>query len=147
MPLLHDSAFRTDLCARVEAVRPDAQRRWGTMELDQMFWHLNAGLALALGEIAFEPEDNVLTRVLLKRVVLYGPWPKGRIQTLKEITATARYGVEAERRRLLELMEAFAARDLTMQWHHHPLFGRMSGSEQSHLNARHIDYHLRQFGA
>jgi hypothetical protein len=33
-----------------------------------------------------------------------------------------------------------------MPWPRHPLFGVMSGRENSHLQARHIDFHLRQFG-
>lgn len=146
MPLLHDPAVRMGLCTRIEALRPDAQRCWGTMEIDQMLWHLNSSLVLALGEISCEPQDNLITRTLLKRVVLYGPWPKGRVPTLREITATARYNVEAERQRLLELIESFTARDLTARWPRHPKFGALSGSEQSHLNARHVDYHLQQFG-
>lgn len=146
MPLLHDPAVRTGLCARIKVLRPDARRRWGKMDVDQMFWHLNSSLALTLGEIPCEPEDNFLTRHVLKRVVLYGPWPKGRIETLKEVRATERYDAEAERQRLLELVETFAARDLTVQWPRHPLFGQVRGPEVSHLHARHIDHHLQQFG-
>jgi hypothetical protein len=91
MPLLHEPAVRDDLYARVEALSPDARRRWGIMEVDQMLWHLNSGLELSLGGISCEPQDNFFTRNVVKRAVLYGPWPKGRVATLKELTAMARY--------------------------------------------------------
>lgn len=113
-----------------------------------MFWHVSSGLEVALGTLSCEPgQDSIFTRTVLKRMVLYGPWPKGRIDTLKEITATDRYDTEAERQRLLELVEAFATRELEGPWPGHPLFGRMRGREQSHLHGRHLDYHLQQFGS
>jgi hypothetical protein len=34
--ILHDSAVLADLKRRLDALRPDAPRRWGTMSVDQM---------------------------------------------------------------------------------------------------------------
>lgn len=47
MPLLHDPAVRKTMEARLTAIRPDSQRQWGSMSVDQMLWHVNQFLAFA----------------------------------------------------------------------------------------------------
>jgi len=42
--LLHDPAVRDAIRARVEALRPDAPRKFGKMSIDQMLWHVNQAL-------------------------------------------------------------------------------------------------------
>ena len=44
MPMLHDSSFRESVQSRLKALRPDAERRWGKMTVDQMLWHVNSAL-------------------------------------------------------------------------------------------------------
>src|SRR5688500_12483390 len=50
MRTLHDPAVRRSLEARLDALRPDAPRRWGKMTPDQMLWHVNQYLPSATGE-------------------------------------------------------------------------------------------------
>jgi len=52
MPMLHDPATRRSLEARLEALRPDAPPKWGSMTPDQMLWHLNQFLTFALRYVA-----------------------------------------------------------------------------------------------
>jgi hypothetical protein len=58
-----------------------------------------------------------------------------------------RYDLEVERARCLALIDEFAARPLAGEWPYHFTFGRISGAETSRLQAKHLDHHLRQFGA
>ena len=37
--------------AAVEALRPDAARRWGKMSVSQMLWHVNEAMEGALGRM------------------------------------------------------------------------------------------------
>jgi hypothetical protein len=36
--------------------------------------------------------------------------------------------------------------ELHSDWPHHPVFGRMTGEQVSHLHAKHLNHHLTQFG-
>lgn len=144
--LLHDPAVRLGLRARAQALRPESPRTWGSLSVDQMLWHVNTSLQLALGERSSEPVDNVLTRSIVRWLVFHAPWPKGGAPTLQEMIAQEHYDFSAERERLFDLMERVAAKPLTDTWPRHAAFGAMRGAEWSRLQFRHIDHHLRQFG-
>lgn len=49
--------------------------------------------------------------------------------------------------RCTQALERFATREPTGAWPAHPLFGALSGSDWGVLVYRHMDPHLRQFGA
>jgi LPS sulfotransferase NodH len=56
--------------------------------------------------------------------------------------------LEAERRRLLDLVERFAAAGPAgCTTHPHSFFGRLTPREWAVLMYKHLDHHLRQFGA
>ena len=50
MPMLHDPAVRSSIEARLNSIRSDSPRQWGSMTVDQMLWHVNQFLAGAMGE-------------------------------------------------------------------------------------------------
>jgi hypothetical protein len=147
MRTLHDPIVRSALCARVDGIRSDAERRWGTMSLDQMLWHLNTGLRSALCQIDCAPTDTVLSRTVTKWIALFGPWPKARVPTNRELVARERYDIGEESEALKRLVEDVGRRDLEAAWPRHSVFGPMTGWQWSRLEFRHVDYHLKQFGA
>jgi len=54
----------------------------------------------------------------------------------------------AERTRLVELINRFVARgEIAAGKETHPFFGKMTGQEWGELMYKHLDHHLRQFGA
>lgn len=147
MQTLHDDGVRASLEQRFRALRPDAHRRWGRMTVDQMLWHVSAGLAVALGRMPAGKERRPpLPPAVIRFLVLYLPWPKGA-PTLKAIVASGeRHDFDAERARCLELMSDFARKPMESTWAPHPVFGEVSGRFVSRLQAKHLDHHLRQFG-
>ncbi len=146
MPLLHDAAARTQIRSRLEGLRPEAPHRWGQMTVDQMLWHVNSSLEVALGRKTAATMRMPLPRAVLRFVVLYMPWPRGA-PTMPEIVASGRRDFEAERGRCLALIDEFARRDIDAAWPVHPILGPMHGRAHSRLQAKHVDHHLRQFGA
>lgn len=146
MTILHDRAVRAEVVGRIAALAPASPRRWGRMSVDQMLWHVNQGFLAALGELRTEPARVPLPRGLIKAMALNLPWPKG-VPTAPEYLATGEYDFEEQRQRTLQLVDAFAARDLGEAWPAHAGFGRMSGPDWSRLMYRHTDHHLRQFSA
>jgi hypothetical protein len=145
-PLLHDTTTRDAIRARVKKISPTCTRQWGKMTPDQMLWHVNQGMAEALGQVRFSAFKAPLPPPLLKFMALRFPWPKGAPTSPDLLADGKRPNLEAERARCLDLLEAFAAKNLADQWARSTAFGKMSGKDWSLLHAKHMDHHLRQFG-
>jgi hypothetical protein len=147
MAMLHDAAVRESLLARMKSLRADTPRHWGSMSIDQMCWHLADGLEMALGK---RPYGTVklppLPKSVIKFAVLNLPWPRGA-PTIDTLRATSRHDFEAERSRCLRLLDEMGRRDLAATWPAHPAFGAVDGTFHSRLQAKHVEHHLRQFGA
>jgi hypothetical protein len=151
MRTVHDAANRANLKRRLGALEPDTPRRWGTMSVDQMLWHVNTALRAAVGEVPWlaageAPRRPPLPKGVLKFLVFNMPWPKGA-RTLRTFVASDHYDFVTEQTRCLRLVEQLAAKPLDDQWPAHPLLGAMNGVEMSRLQAKHLDHHLKQFGA
>ena len=145
MPTVHDATYRAALQSRLRALKPDSPRRWGKMSPDQMLWHLNVGLSVALGETTIPDQRPPLPRPLMKFLVLNLPWVKGA-PTSPIFVARSSYDFEGERARCLQLLGRLASLPLDAPPVMHPIFGRMSGTDTSRLHAKHLDHHLKQFG-
>jgi Protein of unknown function (DUF1569) len=146
MASIHDSEYCSALRARVDKLESTSQRQWGEMSVDQMLWHLNSAMSLGLGKLRAAPMKSAIPLALMRPIVLYLPWPKGRAQTVPELLATGTYDFNAERVRFHALIEEFALKPLHFNWLDHPMFGHLSGPAWSRLAAKHTDHHLRQFG-
>ena len=145
MAVLHDRAVRHEIEQRVRSLRSDSRGRWGKMAVDQMLWHCNQALDMALGDFTPPASRKPLPGVVLKFLVLRLPWMKGA-PTHPAIVAKATYDFTEQQARCLELIEAMASKPIDGAWPHHPTFGHMRGAEVSQLMAKHLDHHLRQFG-
>ena len=145
MPMLHDADDRGAILNRIRALRPDSERRWGKMTIDQMLWHVNEALAGALGKISLPPEKAPLPRPIMKFLVINLPWPKG-VPTSAPYKARATHDFEGERARCLRLIDELAAKPLESEWPDSPILGRMSGRDHTRMQAKHLNHHLTQFG-
>lgn len=146
MKIIHNADARADLVRRVRSLTPESQRRWGRMSVDQMLWHVNGMLRIAIGELPFVPSENLFTRTVIRFFALNMPWPKGRAPTAPEVRASGKYDLAQEQVLLYELLNRFASRELHSEWPRHPAFGAMTGHDWSRLEHKHVDHHLRQFG-
>ena len=145
MRALHDASYRSALVQRIQGLRPDSAAHWGKMTVDQMLWHVNQGMGLALGEVTIEPMRLPIPGRMLKFMIVNLPWGKGA-RTHPAFVAQRRYEFENERARCLALIDRISTRALDGSWPVHPLFGTMKGSEISRLHAKHLNHHLTQFG-
>jgi Protein of unknown function (DUF1569) len=141
-----EQAARDELRRRMEQVRADSPRKWGKMNAGQMLAHLNASLAMGLGELEVAPKRtpiaNPLGRWLLINVL---PWPQGT-PTAPELLATPPAEWDADLARFRDLLERTGSRPQAGEWPRHPAFGAMSGKQWGALAYKHVDHHLRQFG-
>jgi hypothetical protein len=146
MPTLHDPTFHSSVRNRLETLVPDAPRQWGKMNISQMLWHISEALEMSLGRREILPEPASMPRPILRFVVLNAPWPKGA-PTLRPLRAVGKYDFVLEKARALRLVDEMASRELAGRWPDQPRLGKMSGADWSRLMAKHVDHHLRQFGA
>ena len=146
MPMLHDPTVRRSIEARLDTIRADSPRRWGSMTVDQMLWHVNQFLSASLGEGTLETQKSPIPAPIMKFFLLYMPWPKSA-PTNKSAVAKGTYDLEAERARCKQLIAKFVSRPVDGQWPADPSFGPVSGRFASRLQAKHLDHHFRQFNA
>lgn len=145
--LLHDSAVRDAIRARLQALRPDAPRKFGRMTIDQMLWHVNQALRQALGQIPAKQVKMPLPKPVMKFIVLNLPWPTGSPTAPEFVADMQRCEFETERANCLQLIDAFAAKNTDDTWPVAGTLGKMSGRDWSRLEAKHLDHHLKQFSS
>jgi hypothetical protein len=146
MALLHDKQTREVLRSRVETLQPNATHRWGKMTVDQMLRHLNIALGVSLGQTTVPPLKMPMPGPLFRFFAVNFPWPKGA-PTHPDFCVGDRCDFGSEKARCLTLLDEFARKPMESAWPESPIFGRVTGKFNSRLQAKHVDHHLRQFGA
>jgi hypothetical protein len=138
-----------EIKARLSQLNADSARQWGKMSPAQMLAHCSAGIEMAAGEI--RPSRALIGRIIgpaVKRVALRDEEPMRRNSpTAKELLVTGDVDFESERKRLIGLIDGFAATGPSgCTDHPHAFFGPLTPEEWSILMYKHLDHHLRQFG-
>jgi hypothetical protein len=146
MKMLHDAGMPAILKQRVQSLRPDTQHKWGSMTVDQMMWHVNVPLRECMGEYTAPQKPGGMMGNVLLWLVLRVPWGRSA-PTRPDMVVKEHYDFEEQRTRCLSLIDRFATKDLSGTFPPSGNFGPMSGVKWSRLQAKHLDHHLRQFGA
>lgn len=149
MPTLFDASTRARVHDRIGSLEATRPGRWGKMNVSQMVCHCADQLRVALGDVPSKPTlVPILQSRLVRQVLIYWlPWPKGKIPTAPEMQATQPVGWEDDLEILQGLVDRFAERRPHGDWPTHPAFGPLPGKEWGVLSYKHLDHHLRQFGA
>ncbi len=146
MILLHDPTVRDAIRGRLERLPATAERRWGRMSAGQMLWHCNQVLRTSLGDIVVESRRPPFPIPVLKFLLFAMPWPPGA-PTAPEYQPGPPRDFETEQQQCLALVDRFTARAMDEPGWPPAVFGPITGREWSRLQAKHLDHHLRQFGA
>ena len=147
MPTMHDTGVATSIRARVASLRPDSPRQWGKMSIDQMLWHVNLPLRESLGEYPTPAPNVPLPKALFRWMILTFPWGKSAPTRPDMKVAGTRYDFEVEKKSCLHMIDRFMARPMDGPWPRSANMGEMQGKHWSKLHFKHLDHHLRQFGA
>jgi hypothetical protein len=150
MKNLFDPAQAGEVKERIARLRPDSRPLWGSMNVGQALAHCAASLEWAVGDT--RPPRMFVGRVigqLIKPMVLKDDEPMRRNSpTAKTLIVGDERDLGAERARLSALVDRFAAAGPTACTRHpHSFFGRLTPDEWAILMYKHLDHHLRQFGA
>lgn len=142
----NDGAAR-EIRERVRRLRADAPARWGRFTAPQMVCHITDGLKMNMGELPVAPRKLPLRYFPLKQLILFVlPFPKGA-PTAPELLQRTAAGWGDEITELERTLDRFLSQRTRTDWPDHPAFGAMPPRTLGVLVYRHLDHHLRQFGA
>jgi hypothetical protein len=134
---------------RIQRLRPDRQKQWGAMNVAQMMSHCSGWLEMAAG--LSSPPRSLAGRIfggMAKKSVLSEEPIRRNMPTEKSLTRNDERQFDEEQRRLIDWVDRFSGggpeRCTT---HPHCFFGPMTPVEWAILGYKHLDHHLRQFGA
>jgi hypothetical protein len=150
MNTLFDPATCKDVLRRIESIRLDAERQWGKMTVAQMLEHTARALETAAAKkpVKQAPLGKMIGWIFRSDFVGEKPFRRNA-PTGPEFVVT---GIDPDFRPTQErvktlLLEFHALGEKGCDGNIHPFFGRMTGSEWGVTQYKHMDHHLRQFGA
>lgn len=150
MKNLFDPAAAAEVKGRLMNLRPDSERQWGTMSAAQAVAHCSIAMEMAVGDVRQKRAlSGWIFGGIVKRLVLRNDDPIRRNSpTIPEMVVSDARELDHERRRLSGLIDRFAAAGPAgCTTHPHAFFGRMTPQQWAVLMYKHLDHHLRQFGA
>lgn len=150
MKTLFEPAVVEEVKARLGTVHLDSPRQWGKMNVAQAVAHCANSMEMAVGDL--RPPRVMIGRILgplIRRVALGNERPMERNSpTAPELRISDERDLDAERERLLALIDRFSAGGAAQcTTHPHTFFGRLTPEQWAELMYKHLDHHLRQFGA
>ena len=149
MHSLFDLANRQSVLERLSQLQSGAARQWGKMDAAQMLAHCSIALEMATGD---RPRKQKLIGKLLGPFVrssLLGEKPFSKNSpTDPTFIVKGEKDFAAERQRLTGLVNKFCELGPEKaSVHVHSFLGGLKGEEWGVMMYKHLDHHLRQFGA
>lgn len=138
------------IVARIVAVQSEKKAIWGTMSAEQMLLHCQQPFKVVFEELKLKRSlVAILFGGLIKKSALGDEPFKANLPTATEFkTNHLNPEFETEKKNLIACIQKFQSagpEGVTQQ--PHPFFGKMTDKEWDKLMYKHLDHHLRQFGA
>ncbi|HSS21563.1 MAG TPA: DUF1569 domain-containing protein [Pyrinomonadaceae bacterium] len=139
---------RAAICSRMRSLSAASTAKWGSLNVTGMLEHLRLSARMAVGELEVASVNKRVFQLFpLKHLILYVfPFPKGA-PTAAELKPAATESFAEERAAVLALLEQIGAGPQAGAGPAHPLFGPLSRREWGAVTYKHVDHHLKQFGA
>lgn len=147
MKSVFEPATYLELNRRIHTLKPTDYALWGKMHVAQMLAHLCVPIEGQLGKVVHKERGNFFLRLFFKPL-LYNDreWGKN-IPTAKSFVVSDARDFAREQARLLQNVMDAHQRGLQGAWSDHPSFGKFTPEQHGKMVYKHIDHHLRQFGA
>jgi hypothetical protein len=139
-----DDAELKSITERLNGLDGNEKRLWGKMTLSQMLRHCRLQLEMGLNVIPSKAQFPASIQWLTKQTVGFLiPWPRNLI-TAPEMVVKDDAEFVHERSLLLQRITETVENDDIGS---HPFFGQMNKEEWGKVVYKHLDHHLKQFGA
>lgn len=150
LPNIFTKEISEQVIARINSLNTDSKPQWGKMSVDQMFAHCNVSYEMALDNTHQKPGG--FARFMLKlfvkgMVVNEKPYGKSG-RTAPAFLITDHRNFENEKTRLINYIRKTAELgENHFDGKESLSFGKLNKTEWNNLFYKHIDHHLKQFGA
>ncbi|MGB0431359.1 MAG: DUF1569 domain-containing protein [Bacteroidia bacterium] len=140
------------IISRIKSLEPDASKKWGKMNINQMVCHLADQLRMALGTIEYRDKSTFFSRTVIKFLAVHIiNAPPEKVQTLHELDqkrgGTEPLEFENDKEVLLAMLNEIFALPKDFNYQAHGMFGPMTRNQWGKLIYKHLDHHLRQFSS
>lgn len=144
---LSDEGF-VHFIRRLNNLQEDSLALWGSMNAAQMMLHLSLAIGCGLKKDALPDVSTFISRTFMKYGILYilPRFPKNA-KTAKSLRVKEPQDFQDAKEKLFQILQQAYNTTSDSQWHPHPLLGIMSRKQWGILITKHLDHHLRQFGA
>lgn len=138
-----------EIISRIDKLQPTSVRQWGKMDVAQMMAHCSAALDMTSGRL-------VLPRIWFGRLLgplvkpMYTnekPFSKNSPTDKKLVFSDPRDFAREQEQLKGKLRQFHEGGEAGCTSHPHPFFGALTPQEWSRGMYKHLDHHLRQFGA
>jgi hypothetical protein len=144
---LLDESVKQEIINRINILTPQTPRKWGKMDVAQMLAHLQVPIGVALGTHTVKGNWFFKLIMPLFKKALYDekPWKQGLPTDKTFIMAGTPKNFDEEKNKLMEMIARFSEANMINE--KHPIFGKLTKEQWSKATWKHIDHHLKQFGA
>jgi hypothetical protein len=147
---IFDRSAYNEIIGRLESLQPVAQRQWGKMTVAQMLEHTARAAEMATGKRPLKQAflGRMIGWAFKKDFVGEKPFTRNA-PTAPDFTVTAiDPDFNGGKTRLKSVLsELHTLGEKGCDGNVHAFFGRMTGAEWGVTQYKHVDHHLRQFGA
>ena len=146
---LFDRSAADEILQRIFKLNADSKPLWGKMNVSQMLAHCQIVSQIALGDTTLKKSfmGFLFGKIAKRQLMKEQPFKQG-LPTAPEFIVKDSRNFEAEKQKLEVLVHRFVAADQeVIAKNKHPFFGNLTAGEWGILNYKHLDHHLRQFGA
>lgn len=149
MKNLFETDATNEILSRIDALQPSSQRQWGKMDIAQMLAHCSTTLDMASGRL--NPPRILIGKLIgpFFKSILINEKPFGKNgPTDKQLKISDQRDFVRERDGLKQKVRQFhEAGESGCTRYPHPFFGKLAPQDWSRGMYKHLDHHLRQFGA
>jgi len=149
MKNLFQSEAVDEVISRVDRLQPATQRQWGKMDVAQMMAHCSAALDMATGRL--NPPRLLIGRLIGPFVrPIYSnekPFSENNPTDPKLVVSDQRDFLRERDQLKVKVRQFHEGGEAKCTRHPHPFFGSLTPQEWSRGMYKHLDHHLRQFGA
>jgi hypothetical protein len=150
MKTIFNKGAYQEILGRLDKLSVDDEAKWGKMNVTQMLKHCQKPIRLAFGEETVQ-KPGFFMKIMIRffKPTLYNdkPWKKG-LPTAKEFIIKDAENFEQEKDTLKQLVDRMHdSEDYFKPGRKHPIFGYMKSWMWGQSAYKHLDHHLKQFGA
>lgn len=148
MKSVFDTVTREELVTRIKSLTPQSAAQWGKMNAYQMVKHCTLHEDMVLGKLKINRVfiGRLIGGMLLKKA-LKDDKPFGKNSPTSSLLKTLNESgdIELQKKEWIERLEQYGR--YTNSDFIHPFFGPMTRDQVGFFAYKHVDHHLRQFGA